>query len=42
VQWVLLGWGAGLLAHGIAVLLRGSRRLADWEQRKIRQFMDEA
>jgi hypothetical protein len=41
-QWVLLGWGIGVLAHGMALLVRGSRRVADWEQRKIRQLMDEA
>jgi fatty acid desaturase len=41
VQWVLLGWGAGVAAHGIAVLVHGSRRLADWEDRKIKQLMSE-
>jgi len=41
VQWVLLDWGAGVAAHGIAVLVHGSRRLADWEERKIKQLMAE-
>jgi hypothetical protein len=40
VLWVLLGWGIGLLAHGLFVFLSGSRRVADWEQRKIRELAD--
>lgn len=39
--WVLFGWGIGVLAHGVAVLGRGSKILADWEERKLKQFMDE-
>ena len=41
VQWVLLGWGIGVLAHALAVFGRGSRLVANWENRKIRQLLDE-
>ena len=43
--WWALGvfglWGLGALAHGLAVLGRMPRAVANWEERKIRQFMDE-
>ena len=39
--WVLLGWGIGVLAHALTVFGRTSRRITDWEDRKIRQFMSE-
>ncbi len=41
VLWVLLGWGIGILAHAITVFGRTSQAIADWEARKLRQFMDE-
>jgi hypothetical protein len=41
VLWVLFGWGIGLLAHGLAVSARTSRAIADWEQRKMRQYLNE-
>jgi hypothetical protein len=41
VLWVLLGWGIGILAHAIAVFGRTSQAIADWEEKKLRQFMDE-
>jgi hypothetical protein len=41
VLWVLLGWGIGILAHAMTVLGRSSVAIADWEERKLRQFMDE-
>lgn len=41
VQWVLLGWGIGVLAHALAVFGRGSKVVANWEDRKIRQLLDE-
>lgn len=40
VQWVWLGWGIGVLAHAIAVFGRGSKSVENWENRKIRQFLD--
>lgn len=39
--WALLGWGIGVLAHGLAVSTRTSRAVADWEARKTEQFMRE-
>src|SRR5688500_9166126 len=41
VLWVLLGWGIGILAHAVTVFGRTSQLIADWEQRKLRQLMDE-
>jgi hypothetical protein len=41
VLWVLLGWGIGILAHAITVFGRTSQAIADWEEKKLRQFMDE-
>jgi 2TM domain len=40
VQWVWLGWGIGVLAHAIAVFGRGPKSVKNWENRKIRQFLD--
>lgn len=37
--WPALGWGIGLLAHGVSVA--GWRFLgSDWEERKIREELD--
>jgi fatty acid desaturase len=41
VLWVLLGWGIGIVAHAMTVLGRSSQAIASWEERKLRQFMDE-
>lgn len=41
VLWVLLGWGIGVGAHAVTVFGRSSKVIADWEERKLRQFMDE-
>lgn len=40
VLWVLLGWGIGVLAHGLFVFLGSSGYVADWERRKIRELAD--
>lgn len=40
VLWVLLGWGIGVLAHGLFVFAGSSRAVADWEQRKVRELAD--
>jgi hypothetical protein len=42
VLFVLLGWGVGVFAHALAVFGQTSRRIAEWEQRKIRQMMEDA
>jgi fatty acid desaturase len=36
--WVLVGWGIGVLAHALTVFGRTSKWIADWEERKIRDF----
>jgi hypothetical protein len=41
VLWVLLGWGIGVIAHALTVFGRASRLVAGWEERKLKQFMDE-
>jgi fatty acid desaturase len=41
VLWVLLGWGLGLLAHAATVFGHSSRAIADWEGKKLKQFLDE-
>jgi fatty acid desaturase len=41
VLWVLLGWGIGILAHAATVFGQSSRAIADWEERKLRQFLDD-
>ena len=41
VLWILLGWGIGVLAHGLAAMGRLSSALANWEERKIKRLMDE-
>ena len=41
VLWVLLGWGIGVLAHAFAVLGQGSRVVADWEERKLKELLDQ-
>ena len=36
-----LFWGIGLLAHGLSVFGRDLFFGSDWEERKIKEFMDE-
>ena len=35
----LMGWGAGVLAHGLIVWSGGARVGANWEQRKIAEYL---
>ncbi|MGO9361358.1 MAG: 2TM domain-containing protein [Xanthobacteraceae bacterium] len=39
VQWALLGWGIGLVAHAVAVFGIAGWLDADWEERKIKEIM---
>jgi 2TM domain len=41
VQWVMFGWGIGVVAHALAVFGHASKIVADWEDRKIKQLMAE-
>ncbi len=34
-------WGIGLVAHGLYVFQHKFRFFKDWEERKIKQYMDE-
>jgi hypothetical protein len=38
--WPLLGWGIGLVAHGLATYRWMPFFGRDWEERKIRQLME--
>jgi len=39
--WPLLGWGAGLAVHAFLVFGAGRTWGREWEERKIRQFMEQ-
>jgi len=38
--WPLLGWGIGLLAHGLATYRWAPSLGREWEERKIKELMD--
>jgi len=39
VQWVLGGWGLGVVAHALAVFWKKPAFIAEWERRKLRQSL---
>jgi hypothetical protein len=39
--WTAIPWGIGVVAHGAAVYIGGSR-LAAWEERRIEHYIEEA
>jgi 2TM domain len=39
--WTMLGWGIGLLSHAIRVFNWFPFLNKEWEERKIKQFMEE-
>ena len=39
VQWVVFGWGIGVVAHALAVFGRKPQAVANWEARKLNQIM---
>ena len=41
VHWVVLGWGIGVIAHALAVFGPQSKFVADWEVRKVQQFLNQ-
>jgi hypothetical protein len=41
VLWVFLGWGLGVLAHAFGVYGHASKSIAQWEERKIEQLIEE-
>ena len=40
--WPLFGWGIGLLSHAAGVFRPFRLFARDWEERKIREYMDKA
>ena len=40
VLWPAFGWGIGLVAHGLSVFAFGGWLGADWEERRIRAYLD--
>jgi hypothetical protein len=38
--WPLMGWGIGFVIHALSVFGFIPRLGADWEERKIREFME--
>ena len=38
--WPLLGWGIGVLFHGMKVFNYSPFFNKDWEERKIKEYMD--
>ncbi len=40
-QWVILGWGIGLVAHGVSVFIFESRSASRWEARRLAEFTEE-
>lgn len=40
-QWALVGWSVALAVHGITVIGRGSWWGPDWEERKVRRYLDD-
>lgn len=37
VQWPAMGWGLGIIGHGLAVFGRTPRFVAEWRLKKIRE-----
>jgi hypothetical protein len=40
VQWVVLGWGIGVLTHALAVFGRLPKMFVEWQLRKIKEIKD--
>ncbi|MBX7151477.1 2TM domain-containing protein [bacterium] len=38
--WVTFGWGFGILSHAARVFLIGGRLGREWEEKKIREYME--
>ena len=38
--WPLMGWGVGVAIHALSVFGFGGGLGADWEERKIREIME--
>jgi hypothetical protein len=40
VQWPILGWGIGIIAHALAVFGSWPKFIANWQVRKIKELKD--
>ena len=40
VQWAAMGWGLGLIAHGLSVFAFRGVFGKNWEERKVREYLD--
>ena len=40
VGWSAFGWGLGLVAHGLSVFAGPTFFGAEWEERKIREYLE--
>ncbi len=38
--WVLIGWGVGIVIQAISVFGKNSLFGSDWEDKKIKEYMD--
>jgi len=38
--WPVLGWGIGVLAHGLSVFAGSGLFGTEWEERKIREYLE--
>ena len=38
VQWPLIGWGLGLLVHGVLVFGQAPRFIHEWYERKVQEI----
>lgn len=41
VKWPIFGWGIGIVMHALSVFGTGRFMGREWEERKIREIMDE-
>ncbi len=40
IQWVIFGWGIGLVSHGLSVFAFRGVFGKNWEERKISEYLD--
>lgn len=40
-QWVIFGWGIGIVAHAVSVFVFESRSASRWEAKKVAQYTEE-
>lgn len=40
VQWVILGWGSGVLGHALLAFGNGANFLDRWEEKKMKELIE--